>query len=682
MHGNAQSASLFPDQSNHLKEKGGGKRRWGLSKRRRILVQACKGAYSVESLESRVLLAADFWTGASTANNNWTTGANWANGVAPRPGDDLVFPAGLTGAGQLNYNDFAGTQFQSIGLKGGGYTLDGNAIVLTNGIVSENAVGAANANTINLGVGGSGIILNASQTWVTVNGAGLYSQSAITTQNATLFVNSPIDTGSLLTLTVDGSGNTVFNGAISDSGSITKVGQGIAQLSGSNSYMGLTLVNGGVLEATTNTALAGTSAFMNQGAAIYFSGNLNNVVEPLAANGSGIGLGVDANGNGGAIRVVGGNYNLNTPASSAVSTVAINNNFALQANTSDFVGVDAGSTLTINGSVNSVQIGSGFLDKVGEGTLAFAGTASNTYTGSTNVLGGLLQLAKTSGAVAIAGNLVIGDPRNPIVGDSTTGAATTTTNMSTGATVANTGATVQLLANNQISPVDFWAVNLLSVTLFPSGKLDLNGFSNTVGNVNLDNGPAYSPVISTASDTGAALLTGQTVGGLLQLEGTSITVTDLNGTSAATPAAVIAGNLDLSSLFSGGETVSNGAGVYHQINVPQQALPDYEVAGLNITANISGTAAYGLEKIGAGDLQLSGNNTYAGPTVLNNGLTDVASNTAFGNGVGMVEFQNNNPSIRAVGGAVSLANPVEMDGSSQLIFFLGANHLTFTSTLR
>ena len=56
-----------------------------LSKRRRILSEACQGAYGVEPLESRVLLAADLWTGAAagTANNNWSTGANWANGVAP-----------------------------------------------------------------------------------------------------------------------------------------------------------------------------------------------------------------------------------------------------------------------------------------------------------------------------------------------------------------------------------------------------------------------------------------------------------------------------------------------------------------------------------------------------------------------------------------------------------------------
>ncbi len=60
-------------------------------------------------------LAADLWTGAG-ANANWSTGVNWANGVAPCPGDDLVFRPG----GQVsNSNDFAaGTQFDLIMLAG------------------------------------------------------------------------------------------------------------------------------------------------------------------------------------------------------------------------------------------------------------------------------------------------------------------------------------------------------------------------------------------------------------------------------------------------------------------------------------------------------------------------------------------------------------------------------------
>ena len=47
--------------------------------------------------------------------------------------------------------------------------------------------------------------------------------------------------------------------------------------------------------------------------------------------------------------------------------------------------------------------------KVGPGTLVFEGGARNTYTGLTDVLDGDLQLNKTGGATAVAGNLAIGD---------------------------------------------------------------------------------------------------------------------------------------------------------------------------------------------------------------------------------------------------------------------------------
>src|SRR5450755_2391938 len=76
----------------------------GLPRRRRVLMQACEQAYGIEKLESRVMLAADLWTGAG-GNANWTTGANWASGVAPRPGDDLIFPT--SAAHPTNNNDFA-----------------------------------------------------------------------------------------------------------------------------------------------------------------------------------------------------------------------------------------------------------------------------------------------------------------------------------------------------------------------------------------------------------------------------------------------------------------------------------------------------------------------------------------------------------------------------------------------
>ena len=510
-----------------------------LRRRRRILMQACDHAYRIEALESRVLLAADLWTGAG-GNSNWTTGANWASGVAPRPGDDLIFP---TGAAQTtNNNDFAaGTSFNSIMLRGSGYAITGNAIALTNGIVASNASGAGNADNINLP-----ITLAASQTILDAN-AG-----------ATLSLNGTIDTGSFLNLTFDGSGATVVNSTVSDNGNIIKNGAGTVTLAGSNTYNGTTTINQGALLITNSTALGNSAdTIVNAGAALEASGNIT-VNAPLSLSGFGVGIGVDASGNGGALRVIGSGSTVTWSGGIGLSTA--------QGNGADvFIGVDAGNTLNISGVVNSIQVGSATLAKVGAGTLQFSGSSSNTYTGTTTVLGGLLQLNKTGGAVAIPGSLIIGDQRNPIAGDATTGPAA----YNGGFTATTSGAIVQLMGNNQIAPVDFWAVNLLTDTIFPSGELDLNGFNDTMGNITMWQGPAYSAKITTANDNTPSSV------GVLSLEGTSITVSASEGTSGQSPSnpngsppVTIAGQLDLSTLFSGG-----GAGQRASGNITSSASP-------------------------------------------------------------------------------------------------------------
>src|SRR6185437_887789 len=204
-------------------------------RRRRVLKQACDLAYGIEWLESRVMLAADLWVGGG-ADNHWSTGANWARGVAPRPGDDLIFPV-TARTTTTTLNDYAaGTPFNSIMLKGSGYAITGNAISLTTGITAANAPGAANADSVNLN-----ITMASSQSILDGN-AG-----------ASLTLGGTIDTGAFLTLTFDGSGSTVVNSTISGTGSIVKNGQGTATLNGANSYTGTSIINAGTLVISNNT---------------------------------------------------------------------------------------------------------------------------------------------------------------------------------------------------------------------------------------------------------------------------------------------------------------------------------------------------------------------------------------------------------------------------------------------
>src|SRR5580765_1144691 len=76
----------------------------------------------LEVLEDRTLPAVAIWSGAG-ADNTWMTGGNWQGG-APKPGDQLIFPAtGVVAASFTNVNNFAaGTSFESITFQGPGYS--------------------------------------------------------------------------------------------------------------------------------------------------------------------------------------------------------------------------------------------------------------------------------------------------------------------------------------------------------------------------------------------------------------------------------------------------------------------------------------------------------------------------------------------------------------------------------
>src|ERR1019366_4396708 len=74
------------------------------------------------------------------------------------------------------------------------------------------------------------------------------------------------------------------------------------------------------------------------------------------------------------------------------------------------LGVDDTSTLSISQAIGDSGAALG-ITKVGTGTLQYTGGSanSNTYTGLTNVTAGTLNLSKTGGGTAIAGNLAVGN---------------------------------------------------------------------------------------------------------------------------------------------------------------------------------------------------------------------------------------------------------------------------------
>ena len=149
---------------------------------------------ALEPLERRELLSVRTWDGGGT-NNNWTTPANWAGGVAPLAGDDLQF-SGTTRT--TTQNDFsAGTSFHSIEFAANNFLLAGNGIALTNGITVDSA---ATTSTISLAIAlsTSNSISVASSNTLTISGALSGSVGLAKTGTGTLLLTGATPTRAAL----------------------------------------------------------------------------------------------------------------------------------------------------------------------------------------------------------------------------------------------------------------------------------------------------------------------------------------------------------------------------------------------------------------------------------------------------------------------------------------------------
>jgi autotransporter-associated beta strand protein len=179
------------------------------------------------------------WNGGG-GDANWATTANWAGGVAPVAGDDLVF-AGTT---QLtpNNNITADTSFASITFSAGAgaFNLTGNRITLTGNVTNS----SSNAQTLNIAV-----IVN------------------VATCN----------------LSASASGSLNMAGVISETGGariVAAVGAGIVTLGAANTFSGGFSLNAGTIRGNASASF-GTGTVTCAGGTVI-TGNLGN--NPIYAN--------------------------------------------------------------------------------------------------------------------------------------------------------------------------------------------------------------------------------------------------------------------------------------------------------------------------------------------------------------------------------------------------------------
>lgn len=367
--------------------------------------------------------------GTNTIAVNNSIGALTLSGIVSgsgvtlvKSGDGLLILSGgsantYSGAFNITAGSVEARKSTALGAGASAVTVSSGAALLINGT----ALSIANNITLNgTGIGGTGVLIdNSIATNNTLSG------------NITLASNNSI-------IRVANNGNTLtISGVIDDGASsfgFSKTGSGILTLSGANLFgnasNGLTITTGQVT-AMNSAALGASTApgVISNGALLAVSGSGLSIANPLTINGTGV------SSTGALINSSGNNAWSGAITLGSNSSISVNN---------------LADTFTISGAID----GSFNLTKVGSGVLALSNT--NTYTGSTTVSAGTLDLT------------------------SATALGTVGTHTS-GVTVSN-GATI-LLSNSLLAPT--LTLNLIGTGVGGNGALRATGTSAWNGNITL-----------------------------------------------------------------------------------------------------------------------------------------------------------------------------------------------------
>ena len=343
---------------------------------------------------------------------------------------------------------------------------------------------------------------------------------------------SVVDNASLV---VNRSDTLTLGNNISGSGSVTQAGVGMTVLSGNNSYSGKTTVSAGTLEFASTGALYG--------------GNNNSW---NAAN-----LTVASNAT--AAFAVGGDKGFTADNLTQLSKLGSANGGFMNGSS---LGIDAsGTTFTYGSVLANPNSGANALGLTLLGTGATILMGNNTYSGTTRISGGTLQIGDggtsgTLGSGAVVNNaaLVLNRSDAVTIGNAISGSGDVTQ--------AGPGTTTLTASNSFRGTASASAGQLVVSNAYGLGSALLN----------------YSDKVAFANG-----ITGYTLGGLTG--GNDFSMTNAGGSALA----LTVGNANQSATYSG---------------------------------SLSGTGA-SLTKIGTGTQTLSGNNSYTGTTSISGGALQI-----------------------------------------------------------
>jgi fibronectin-binding autotransporter adhesin len=628
-----------------------------------------------------------YLTAGGTTGGGITLGGATLTITTGNNGATVNYAGAITGTGSLIKN---GAQIQRLSGCASDYsgstTINGGIIEATcltdGGLASSIGASGAGASSLILNGGtlryvGAGGSTNRQFTLGASAGNALDASGtgAINFTSSAPFTFSSPNTAQTLTLTGTNTGNNILAAQITNNGTgltaLTKTGVGTWNLTNpASSYTGITTISGGVLgvDKLANGGVASSIGSSSAAAANLVIGNASTLrytgagdtTNRLFTLAAGVTF-LESSGTGAVVFT-----------DTGVVTLQGNN----QARVIALGGTNTGNN-TLAGSIGNAGTGVTTLAKNDSGTWVLTG--NHTYTGSTNVNGGLLSIGGggTTGSVASAtinnfgtlafnrsdsltyGGAIVGTGAVQQNGAGTT--ILTGTSTYTGGTTINAGV-LQLGNGGTTGGITGDVLNNSVLTFNRSNLITFGGVISGTGRV-------------TQGGAGTTVLTGINTysGGTAITAGTLQISRDENLGAASGVLSITDGTLHTTATFGSARNVALAGNA--------TLLTD---AGTDFVPSGAITGSGGLTKSGAGQLILTGTNTYAGGTTISAGSLRVGNGTNTGSIIGNVV--NNGALIFHRANAIAFDGLISGTGSvtqfgGGVLTLTGANSYTGATTL-
>ncbi len=396
-----------------------------------------------------------------------------------------------------------------------------------------------------------------------------------------------------------GSVSAVLGGAVG----LNKTASGTVTLTGANTYTGLTTVTAGTLNLNTTGAPAVAGNVQVSGGVLTLQQSNQIASSKILTVSSGL-LSIGANSN----------------------TVAI-----VQLNGGSITGTTGvlTSTATFNmqaGSVSAILGGTVGLAKTGTGTVTLSGV--NTYTGTTAVTAGTLNL-NTPGGAAVAGNVVV-NGGTLVLQQNNQIASTGTVAISSG--VINLGTKTQTVAGLQLTGGSIVSTTGVltsttnldfqngTVSAILGGTVGLN--KTTTGTVTLSGANTFTGTTTVSAGTlNLNSTTGATVPGNLVVSGGTAALLHDNQIANTGSVAVTGGTLSMATSNNSVAGVQVAGGSITGTSGVLTSASTIDAQSGTVSAKLGGSK--GLTKTTTGTVTLQGANTYTGTTTVSAGILNL-----------------------------------------------------------